>query len=96
MVGVSVGACVALSGIVLVAHQMADWLETAHWQEYSLLGLIASPEVKHFLPLWLSSWLLGPYRSSLHGLVIWALDATPASLGLITLGALIMWKTVRW
>jgi hypothetical protein len=96
MVGVSVGACVVLSGVVVFASQVASWLETAHWQEYSLLDLIVSPEGKALLPLWLSSWLKGPERSSLHGLIIWVLDTGPASLGLITLGVLIMWKTVRW
>ena len=96
MLGVSVGACVVLSGIVVFASQVASWLDSATWQEYSLLDLMTSPESKALLPLWLSSWLREPDRSSLHGLVIWVLDTSPASLGLITLGALIMWRTVRW
>lgn len=96
MVGVSVGACVALSGAALLANQTADWLETRSWQGYSLLDLAISAEVKQFLPLWLSSWLLGPTHSSLQGLVVWILDTTPAWLGFITLGALIIWKTIRW
>ena len=83
-------------GMVFVSWQAADYIETAHWPDYSLLDLIKSPALKFALPGGLLSWVYRPDSlKDLHATVIGCLDGVSASLFFLVIGGVVLWRALR-
>ncbi len=83
-------------GLGLLSWQAADYIETGHWPEYSLLDLIKSPTVKFTLPGGFLSWVYRPESlKDLHAVVVGCLDECSASWFFLCVGGVILWRALR-
>lgn len=97
LVGASAGGLLVLAGLVVFVGQISYWMDSARWVDYSLMDMVKSPAVKSYLPKGFLSWLFRP--ESLYGLheaVAWTLQTIPSSLCFVTLGALLLWRSIKW
>jgi hypothetical protein len=97
IVGASMAGVLLLVGLAILVGQLSTWLDTGRWVPYASIDLIMAPGVKRHVPQALVTWLLRP--ASLYGLhetVTWALHAIPAAFSFITLGAVLLWRSIKW
>jgi hypothetical protein len=95
IVGVATLALLAASGLAILTAQVAQWLDTGWWSEFSLLELFNTPLIKSALPVSFSSWLSRP-RSlfGLHAAVGWLFETVPAWLFLDGVAGAILWRAL--
>jgi hypothetical protein len=97
IVGASLGGLMVLVGLAIFAGQIATWMDTGRWEQHTLMEAIKTPAVKRYLPQAFMSWLFRPESlQGLHETVMWTLDTMPSAFVLATLGALLLWRSVKW
>ena len=96
LVAALIGAILTASGVALLGVQVAQWLDTGRWADFTLGELIHTPLVKSVLPASFLSWLSRP-RSlyGLHAAVAWFLETVPAWLFLGGVGGSVLWCTLE-